>query len=85
MENANSTPEMRDNWDMNSEEVEYWQKNVSPYIANGSVNGNYMWNYAGPYSHNVDSRESKSRYDVSLHIKILESKTSGGSEKSCSS
>ena len=50
-----ASPEMRDNWDNDSEEVKYWQKNVSPYIANGSVNGNYMWNYAGPYSHNVDS------------------------------
>ena len=50
-----ASAEMRDNWSNDSEEVAYWQKNVAPYIANGSVNGNYMWNYAGPYSHNVDS------------------------------
>ncbi|MDG1247729.1 MAG: hypothetical protein P8N64_05160 [Flavobacteriaceae bacterium] len=51
-----SDAEYMDNWDANSEESNYWQKNVGPYIANGSVNGMYMWNYVGEMSHNVDSK-----------------------------
>ena len=49
--------EYMDNWDSNSEESNYWQKNVGPYIADGSVNGMYMWNYVGEMSHNVDSKD----------------------------
>ena len=49
-----ASAENMDNWDSNSEEAQYWMKNVSPYISNGSVNGNYMWNYYGEMSHNVD-------------------------------
>ena len=50
-----ASAEYMDNWDTNSEESQYWMKNVSPYISNGSVNGNYMWSYYGDMSHNVDS------------------------------
>jgi len=50
-----ASSEYMDNWDSNSEESQYWMKNVGPYIKNGSVNGNYMWNYVGEMSHNVDS------------------------------
>ena len=35
-----ASAENMDNWDSNSEEAQYWMKNVSPYISNGSVNGN---------------------------------------------
>ena len=49
--------EYMDNWDMNSEESQYWQKNVAPYIENGSTNGMYMWNYVGEMSHNVNSED----------------------------
>lgn len=52
-----ASAENMDNWDSNSEEAQYWMKNVSPYISNGSVNGNYMWNYYGEMSHNVDSKD----------------------------
>ena len=50
-----ASPEYMDNWDTSSEESQYWQKNVRPYISNENVNGMYMWNYVGPMSHNVDS------------------------------
>ena len=52
-----ASAENMDNWDSNSEEAQYWMKNVSPYISNVSVNGNYMWNYYGEMSHNVDSKD----------------------------
>ena len=45
-----ASAENMDNWDSNSEEAQYWMKN-------GSVNGNYMWNYYGEMSHNVDSKD----------------------------
>ena len=52
-----SDAQYMDNWDSNSEESNYWQKNVGPYIADGSVNGMYMWNYVSEMSHNVDSKD----------------------------
>ena len=52
-----ASAENMDNWDSNYEEAQNWMKNVSPYISNGSVNGNYMWNYYGEMSHNVDSKD----------------------------
>jgi hypothetical protein len=64
-----ASAEYMDNWDMNSEESKYWQKNVGPYINNGSVNGMYMWNYVGPMSHNVDSEGQNHTMVLSYRFK----------------
>jgi hypothetical protein len=64
-----ASAEYMDNWDVNSEESKYWQKNVGPYINNGSVNGMYMWNYVGPMSHNVDSEGQNHTMVLSYRFK----------------